>query len=446
MNRLARFPRAAHIVVCVIVGTSGLVPFEAAQAEGPPGLYVSVHGDDQHDGSSPAKAFRTISQALTHARAGQTVYVGDGTYSEQVVTQRGGSPGAEITIKALGDNAVIDGSTLDWARAERQNQALFEVRHPYVRLVGMTIENSKNTGILLDADHITIEGCKVISTQLHAISTDTDRQFNRPNSSGVMIHDIVLKQNLVEKASLAGNSQAISLIADGFDVAGNTVRDSQREGIDIWLGARRGEVQGNTVFGNAAAGIFVDGASDVRIHHNVVYRNKSGIGVSSEDRHYTTHDVWVYDNVVYDNREGGVFLWDDKYRPGHNGVQDVLVAHNTIIGNRYSVYLAGVDNTAKIFNNLGLATDTNFQNDGTRASLTVKGNVWLTSDAGFVSSERRDFRLAGNSPAIDKGVALPPVKGSDGKPIGITTDFEGLSRVVGGKPDAGAYEYRGGPG
>jgi len=296
--------------------------------------------------------------------------------------------------------------------------------------------------VLLAADDLTVEDCAIVATQLHAISTDTSFQTNRHSSTGTMIKNIVLKNNMVDQASLGGDSQAISLIADGFAVTGNTVRDSKREGIDIWLGARRGEVTGNTVYGNAATGIYVDGASFVKIYDNVVYDNRGGIGVSSESVHYKTNNIWVYDNVVYDNREGGVYLWDDKWRPGYKGVQDILVAHNTMVGNKYAIFVSGENITARILNNLGYATKENVQNDGLHTSLVLKGNVWLTDPSGFVSADRKDFHLTKDSPAIDKGVAVPTIKDGSGGTLQIDTDFDGSTRILGSKPDAGAFEFR----
>jgi len=443
LKRLARVPRAAVLAAGIVAGIFGPVVDGAVFAADSQGLYVSTQGDDRRDGSSPAKALRTISAALSRAQPGDTIFVGPGTYSEQLVTKRGGAPGAEITIKGSDGKSVINGSSLGWASAKSQNQALVELRHPYVRVVGLTIENSKNTGILLAADDLTVEDNRIVDTQLHAISTDTSRQTNYHDTNETMIRRIVLKNNLVERASLGGDSQAVSLIADGFLVEGNTVRDSLREGIDIWLGSRRGEVVNNTVSGNAATGIYVDGAAYVKIHHNIVYRNRSGIGVTSEDKDYATHDIWVYDNVVYDNREVGCYLWDDKWRPGVKGVQNVLLAYNTIIGNKHTISVAGENNTGKIVNNLGYSTKSSVENLAAHSSVDMRNNVWLPSLTGFVSAERKDFRLTDRSPALDKGTAIPPLDDKNGGTFSIATDFAGLSRVSGRKPDAGAFEYQG---
>src|SRR5215207_9449753 len=211
-----------------------------------------------------------------------------------------------------------------------------------------------------------------------------------------MIRDLVVRGNVVRRSSLSGSSQAVSVIADGFVVSGNTVRDNAQEGIDVWLGARHGEVTGNTVYGNGAAGVYVDGASFVRIHRNTVYGNRSGIGVSSEDANYATHDVWVYNNLVYDNAEAGLFTWDERRRPGRRGVQRVVLAHNTLVGNRHSVYLGGEGNTVEVVNNLGRSTAESVWEESKGSSVRARANVWLPNVEGFAAPARKDFRLTRN--------------------------------------------------
>ncbi|HEX8339041.1 MAG TPA: hypothetical protein VF621_20135, partial [Pyrinomonadaceae bacterium] len=151
---------------------------EKARGAGAAALYVSTRGDDSKDGSSPERALRSISAALSRARAGTTVFAAGGTYYEQVVTKAGGAEGAEITVKSFDGTAVIDGSRLGWTPDRNQNQGLVELRHPHVKLAGLKVVGSKNTGILLAADHLTVEGCEVFESRLHGISADTSRQTN----------------------------------------------------------------------------------------------------------------------------------------------------------------------------------------------------------------------------------------------------------------------------
>lgn len=409
-------------------------------------LYVSTRGDDHNDGSSIERPLRSIVKAIALAGPGTTVYIEKGRYFERLVTQRAGARGAEITITSFNGAAQIDGSALGWAAGGNQNQGLIELRHPFVKLVGLEITHARGTGILLDADDLTVERCHIMDTRLHGISTDTDRQTHAEKGAGVMIKRVVISGNFIERTVLGGSGQAISLIADGFVVSGNTVRNNPKEGIDIWLGARRGEVTGNTVYGNGAAGIFVDGAAHVKIHRNIVYHNRAGIGISSEDPRYETHDISVFNNVLYDNRESGFFLWDNPRRPGHYGVQNVLIAHNTSVGSRHVVYLTGKRNTVRVLNNLGYSTSGSVQDEAAKSTVLMQGNVWLGRVDGFVTAGQHDFRLGGNSPSIDKGVVIPPVIDDRGVTFSISEDFEGKPRVIGSLPDAGAFEYSASPG
>ncbi|HLM54515.1 MAG TPA: right-handed parallel beta-helix repeat-containing protein [Pyrinomonadaceae bacterium] len=442
-----RTPRAAVLLPVMLAAVAAVACVYKLARAGPGlaaqqgGVYVSTRGSDSNDGSSPGSPLRTISESLRRARPGETVFVEGGTYHEQVVTRRAGREGARITISSFNGTAVLDGSLLPWRAGAEQNQGLVELRHPFVTLAGLRVVNSKNTGVLLDADDLTVENCEVAETRLHGISTHTDRQTNYPRRAGSMIRRVMLRGNVVARAALAGNSQAVSLIADGFLVSGNTVRDNATEGIDIWLGAKRGEVTGNTVHGNGAAGIYVDGASFVRIHRNLVYGNRSGVGVSSEDANYSTHHVWVYNNVVYDNREAGLFLWDDRARPGRWGAQAVVLAHNTLAGNRHSVYLAGGENSVEVVNNVGYSDNMNVYDESVKSSTVERNNIWLPSARGFVSASRKDFRLTSNSPAVDKGRPVPPFRDDRGITFNIGEDFDGRARVSGHAPDAGAFEY-----
>lgn len=421
-------------VLCVLLVCS------PSHSQVPGAIYVSTSGSNRADGSSPTKALRTISAALARIRPGQTIMIEGGTYAEQVVTMRGGLPGAEITLRSYNGKAIVDGSKFGWNRD--QNRGLIELRHPFVRLDGLGVVHSRTTGILLAASDLTIANCHVADIQLHGISTETSFQTRASGGGGAMIRRIAIIDNEIERTALGGNSQALSLIADGFRISGNRVHDNKAEGIDIWLGARRGEVTGNTVFRNAAVGIYVDGAAYVSISGNRVYANKSGIGVSSEDVRYDTHDIAVFNNLVWDNTRNAVFVWDDDRRPGLHGSQKVLIAHNTLIGSYYSLYFAGDRNRVEAINNLGMASGSNVEKGGGRGSaIRLDGNVWLTHPVGFADFAAQDFRLTARSPAIGRGVALPLPGAYTFPGPGFDVDLAGQARGNSGTIDAGAFSF-----
>jgi parallel beta-helix repeat protein len=407
-------------------------------------LFVSASGNDANTGNSTSFPLRSINAAMTRAVAGTTVYIEGGTYFEQIITRYAGAPGQEIVVTSYNGRATIDGSNFSWTVGGNQNQGLIELRHSFVKLNQLRVVNSKNTGIVLDADNLTIENCEVGETQRHAISTDTRRQTNYPGLSGTMIRNTLIRNNTVYRAVLKGQGygQAISLIADGFTISGNTVRDNLTEGIDIWLGARHGEVVDNILYGNAKPGIYIDGASYIRVHRNRVYNNLKGIGITSEDINYSTSYVWVYNNLVYDNTDAGLFIWDDSCNPGYCGSQNILLTNNTLVNNKLSVYLGGNGNSAEIMNNVGYSTGSSLYSNSTNSTYNVHNNVWLNGQTSFVNATAKDFHLTSASPAINAGSPITLLFDDLGNVFSVDSDFDKLARIVGSAIDAGAYEYR----
>jgi hypothetical protein len=299
---------------------------------------------------------------------------------------------------------------------------------------GLKIVSSKNSGVVLNADNLAVEACEIAQINRHGISTNTARQTNWPGLVGTNIKNATLLNNNVHHCTLLGNGsgQAISLIADGFSVRGNDVHDNQDIGIDIWLGAKHGEVVDNSCHGNTlSSGIYVDGVDTVKIARNKVYGNKTGIGISSEDVHYQTQHVWSYNNLVYDNAQSGCFIWDNTASPGYAGCQDVQFVHNTVAANQTAFYFAGASNTAQVFNNLVVGNAT--YSEATGSTIGIHDNVTMATATGFANYAGRDLRLVVGSPAVNKGVATPAF--ADGTLV--TTDYAGVTRVA---PDAGAYE------
>lgn len=389
-------------------------------------LYVAPTGSDSNPGTQ-SQPLKTISAAASKAKPGMAIMIGAGTYYEQVITKVAGSSGLEIVFKSYNGPVIIDGSKLSWSVGGNQNQGLFELRHPYVQLEGLTIKNSKNSGVILMANSLRVSGCDINQIQRHGISTHTSWQTA---AGKAMIQDIGILNSKIHHSTLGGNGQgqAISLIANNFKVNNNQVYSNGDIGIDIWLGSTNGEVASNTVYGNTlTTGIYVDGASYVRIHKNRVYGNKNGIIISSEDSRYTTKSIQVFNNVVYDNTSDGVGIWD----PG-SGVTNILFAYNTLINNKNSLYFKGSSLSAEAVNNLGKGT-TSVYNGSSSSTINLHHNVWLSSVTGFVNPSAKDFHLTSSSTAINKGVNVTS--------FSIPTDFDGKVRTNGSAPDAGAYEY-----
>lgn len=110
----------------------------------PAEFHVSIHGDDQGEGSS-RRPWRTIQKAADNAMPGDTILIHAGTYRERIDPPRGGvSEGYRITYEAAGDGVVeIKGSEVvgGWNSAPsgvwmvEVDNALFGDDNPYQRQI-----------------------------------------------------------------------------------------------------------------------------------------------------------------------------------------------------------------------------------------------------------------------------------------------------------------------
>jgi len=73
-------------------------------------FHVSVTGNDSNNGLEPARSWRTISQAATQVRAGDTVLIHGGQYQETVLVRATGDKDVPITYRAApGEQVWLDG-------------------------------------------------------------------------------------------------------------------------------------------------------------------------------------------------------------------------------------------------------------------------------------------------------------------------------------------------
>ncbi len=88
-----------------------LLPFRTAAAPRTPiAWYVATNGIDTATGQSREQALRTVSAASTRARAGDTVWVAGGTYTELIHVRSTGTEQRPLTFRSLpGEKVMFDG-------------------------------------------------------------------------------------------------------------------------------------------------------------------------------------------------------------------------------------------------------------------------------------------------------------------------------------------------
>ena len=363
--------------------------------------YVRKSGSDFSDGESPDQAVRTIGRGVELAGAGDTVYVGAGTYAEKVKIEKSGTSGSYISFVAdtkgqkTGDagNVVVSGSGSEKTGFELKKSG-------YVRIKGFTITDSKDYGIKAkDADRVIIEDCRI-----------------------------------------SGNKKGIDLKGWSCTIAGCTVYNNRDRGIKVHGKDAGSVISGCVVYGNGKDGIEIkpgkavegddddddagdddddddDGGSDsdepckAVVQSCIVYGNgKTGIKVSGKKT-----DVALYNNTIALNGKEGV----NVKRDGTTRLINNIIAYNAKEGLKKSKGTALSD--YNLF----------WQNGKGDYKGVSAGQHDLADDPLFKDVAAFDFHLTANSPARGAGLVT-------GAP---STDFEGQPRGTDGLVDIGADEY-----
>ena len=449
--------------------------------------YVSTNGSDDNPGTSD-KPWKTINHAVSKdstVKAGDTILVQPGTYTELITLGKSGnSELGHITLKANGNVTLRDPDAINGGFGEGIIQST-GVGH--WKIDGFRIENSSWAGIALsDANDMIIQNNHTYETGASGIIVLPGSYFDGGEAE-VTSKNIKVLNNTVERANWRwqgngdpnGTQEALSIWGvDGFEVANNTLKEGNREGIDAKTGSRNGSIHHNTVTGaalvegtprgyNGGAAIYVDGnranSFNIDVYNNVVFNNTAdGIVIADESPNQgDVFDIRVYNNVVYGNGIQGVN--GGQGITVTSNVRDVSIVNNTVAKNVQALVIDGSDYTGGykprnilVRNNIfadstyrngfienadNVTLDHNLFSDkfeklyevgGKPGNVNASNNTKVGS-VGFVNLDGNDFHLTSASSAIDIGSL----------DIGeyAQIDKDGKQRNQGAGIDIGAYEY-----
>jgi hypothetical protein len=370
--------------------------------------YVSVGGNDSGAGSQSAP-LATIQAAANKVVAGDTVIVEAGTYvgfSLSWNNAQAGTAAAPITFEA--DPNAAPGSVVVGSRNAQSPTAIdLEPGSDYVIIKGFTVTNVGDTetkaGIKATGNYDQILDNTVTGAGgIGGIFTD--------NANYALVQGNTVTDQLGTNTS--GHGMYISGTCTGVQVLDNVLENNGYHGIHLNGDASEGgigevidcTIEGNLIEGNAGNGINGDGVVNSIIENNVI----TG---------YTKYGISLY------TEDAGV--------PSTGNV----VMNNTIVGPNIAEFQNGA--SVVLFNNILVGSS--IQTDGT-ATVTQSNNVTESSllSSLLVNLAGGNLQLLAGSPAIGAGVAS-----FDGYSAPVT-DLLGDARV-GGRFDAGAYEYGGTP-
>jgi parallel beta-helix repeat protein len=360
MNRT----RTGSIIQMILCGVMGLLFLR-------PGLlatthYVSPVGNDANAGSLQSP-WKTLSKANRTLKAGDTLYIRDGIYAEDINPVNSGTPSAPILIQNYNNEEVIvkgpaSGEEIAVVALGYPGSATGWGASSYITLEGLTIDpayarygiviygdnsqynlirhcrlinsiGGKRDGILIgSAKHTIVENCTIDGNwRLGIITTQTPLYtIIRGNTIQNMVNsgiDIQTSYGVNQSFLIENNLIAGSQIEDGIQFEPDYSKYDP--------GTKRGVIiRNNTLCQNAENAIDLKGCAFVVIEGNIIWGNRGdndgsgnisgGIGgVFKGDITFTqAHDILVRKNVIYDNF-GGVYITNYGW----------TVVHNTILGN-----------------------------------------------------------------------------------------------------------------
>lgn len=322
-------------------------------------LYVAIDGNDEDDGSE-IRPLRTLKRAALLAEAGTTVHIREGIYEEKLIVRHSGTKSNRIIFKPYqNEKVILSGKRV--TNKEGDTSLITIDDKDYVTIKGLAIQDLKT--VLPDE---TVMGIHVTGSSSH-IELDNNHiqrietHAKEGNAHGIAVYgtgtirNIRIANNTVENLKL-GASEAIVLNGnvEGFEIDHNLVRWNNNIGIDL-IGyegtavdegkdfARNGVVSRNTVhgisaYGNpaygdeySAGGIYVDGARNITIRDNAVYRNDIGIEATSEHAGKHAANIKIINNTVYENFYTGIAV--GGYDEERGGTIDSTISGNVLYRN-----------------------------------------------------------------------------------------------------------------
>jgi parallel beta-helix repeat protein len=333
--------------------------------------YISPSGLDGNSGSL-AQPWQSFAHAVPQLAAGDTLHLRAGIYAERlIVIGKSGTAATPVVIRPyLSEAAVIDGATLAVPTGGRAGLVKLENCN-HVHLRGLEIRNYETTAAARTPVGIQIEGSgsglRVLDCKVHHIRQSS----TTASSDGFGIAVYGTSSSPIDGLVLDGNEvhdlrtgQSESLVLNGnvtnFTVSRNHVHDCNNIGIDL-IGyegsapagfdrARDGVVRENLVHGidsafnpgyggnftsgggdRSAAGIYIDGGTNITVERNRVYGCNFGIELASENAAGFTDQIRLLNNLLHHNLGPGLIMGGYDHLRGKTRLCEVR--NNTLFRN-----------------------------------------------------------------------------------------------------------------
>lgn len=451
--------------------------------------YVATTGNDDNDGST-GTPWATINHAIDwvtlNGSPGDVIRVKAGTYDEQVnFYNLQGSAGNYYTLcPDAGNQTVTITHNVGTGGPHEVGILSFTGTNSYIHVSGMIITDSGyDLAIKIrdgNAQHITIDYCKVHNSQGSAISVRSNTIASGITFAYNTVYNVnngVVRDGDAE--FINGSQEAISFSnVNGFNIHHNLLYNYGREGIDMKSGTKNGVCHHNWVecspppngFNSSWShmGVYIDGYSttcsnilvssnyvtgyagyaylagaegagdveDITFCNNIAnmyYKAGYSTGFCAFRDGVVNTQPWtrvkIYNNTFY---AGGGLTQVTRIRQGISQFTDCVIANNIICGDMASLMTWNItaDNSE-----LTMRNNLFYRYGGTLTATWWDNNTGdiINENPSFIRRENGfggDFRLSdGFSPAISGGTTL------------YTTIVDKSGTTRGTQIDIGAFEF-----
>jgi nitrous oxidase accessory protein len=248
--------------------------------------------------------FPTIQEAINNASDGDTIFVFNGTYYENVVVNK--------SVSIIGESrggTVVDGNN--------STTPVMWVKTGNISISELCFRNASGGGqgiLVQDSLNVAITHCLVHSTTFG---------INVQGCSNTTISDNALTDNYGHGLELDWSNNLY--------VINNFISDNSNEGIYVY-DCQNCSVEGNVVSGNHWSGVLIQSGSNNLLRHNTVTGNGPVGGIWLFDG--TTGNL-ITSNIMLNNSRGiYIGFWTDYYPGPHE---------NLVIGNNFTGNNVGID-------------------------------------------------------------------------------------------------------
>lgn len=303
------------VIILVIVSTFSIVMTVIPDVARANILYVG--------GAGPGN-YTTIQSAIDAAFPGDTVFVYNGTYVENVVVHKIINLTGEdrwttiIDADRNGDAILV---TADWVNITELTQMF--TGFAVVGLAGIKLDSVQHCYIAdNNPAHTNWYGISLLNSHNNTITNNTNLSDNMHGIRLFSSHYNVVTNN---NATYTYGSGVALVSSDNNTVVGNRLVENDH-GIDL-TGAFNNTISSNTVIGNWLDGIDIGYSKNNRIVNNTITGNW-GPGVDISDSDYNL----IKDNVLHDNNLYAIDMWYSR---------NMHITNNTMTKN--SIYIFGYD-------------------------------------------------------------------------------------------------------